>query len=167
MDSLNALGRPYKIVYGHFASIAPLTVEDTTAERPADFIAHGYHSKLITAPAVFALEDPRRTPRRHGQLDVLLTRYWASAPSPSDDNPDPEGYKYINFIDLGDPAHGDRIITLLPDANGTLTETGGNYMFSGPFTDAQARELMHCVFDGACSEADIPHLRQVPFYRPE
>ncbi len=165
IDNLDALGRPYKIVYGHFANIAPLTIQDTTAERPADFIADGYRSKIISASAIFEVVDPRQNPRRYGQLDVLLTRYWASALGPDNDQPDPEGYKYINFIDLGDPAHGDRIITLIPDANGTLTETGGNYMFSGPFTDVQARELMHCVFDGACGKADIAHLRQMPYFR--
>ena len=165
IDNLNALNRPYKIVYGHFASIAPLTVEDTTSERPADFIANGYHSKTISAPAVFELVDPRRNPRRHGQLAVLLTRYWDSAPDLQGYRPEADGYKYVNFIDLGDPINGDRILTLLPDANGTLTETGGNYMFTGPFTNAQARELMRCVFDGACGEADISHLRQVPYFR--
>ncbi len=53
IDSLDALGQPYKIAYGHFSGIEPLTVEDTTAERAADFIASGYHSKFISAPAVF------------------------------------------------------------------------------------------------------------------
>jgi len=81
--------------------------------------------------------------------------------------PTPRGIDTSTSLTLETPTHGDRIITLLPDANGTLTETGGNYMFSGRFTEVQACELMYCVFDGACGEADIPHLRQVPFYRPE
>lgn len=165
VDSLDSLGRPYKIIYGHFASIAPLTVEDTTSERPAGFIASGNHSKFISAPAVFELIDPRRNPQRHGQLDVILTRYWDSAPDLQGYRPEADGYKYINFIDLGDPTNGDRIIFLMEDADGTLTETGGNYMFSGPFTNAQARELMRCVFDGACSTTDTPHLRQLPYLR--
>ncbi len=109
--------------------------------------------------------DPRRNPRRHGQLEVLLTRYWDSAPDLQGYRPEPDGYKYVNFIDLGDPIYGDRILTFMVNMNGSLTETGGNYMFSGPFTAAQARELMRCVFDGACGESDIPHLRRVPFFR--
>jgi hypothetical protein len=165
IDNLNALGRPYKIVYGHYASIAPLTIEDTTSARPADFIANGYVSKIISAPAVFALVDPRSNGGRAGQLDVNLSIYWSSAPAPGNDTPDPQGYKHLNFIDLGDPAHGDRIISLSVNPDGTLSNYAGDYMFTGPFTPMQARELAGCVFDGKCSDGDIAHLRQVPFYR--
>ncbi len=165
IDNLNALGRPYKITYGHFASIEPLTIEDTTAERSADFIAQGYRSKLITAPATFALIDPRPRGQRSGMLDINLSIYWSSRPGPGNDSPDPEGYKHLNFIDLGDPAHGDRIISFSVNPDGSLSNYAGDYLFSGPFTPVQARELARCVFDGACADGDIAHLRQIPFYR--
>ena len=163
IDNLNALGRPYKITYGHFAGIEPLTVEDTTSERSADFRASGYVSKLVSARADFALVDPRPTPHHAAQVAVLLTKYWDSAPSPFTEAKDPQGYRYLNFIDLVDPAHGDRIIIFKVNSDGTLGSYLGDYMFTGPFSAAQARELAGCVFNGACTDTDIPHLRALPY----
>jgi len=117
--------------------------------------------KIVSAD--FALVDPRPTPHHAAQVAVLLTKYWDSAPSPFTEAKDPQGYRYLNFIDLVDPAHGDRIIIFKVSSDGALGSYLGDYMFTGPFSAAQARELAGCVFNGACTDTDIPHLRALPY----
>lgn len=148
-----------RVVYGHFESIGPIQIEDTTqqerqrilARSPNDQLVVNFSARRISALAVFVIVDPRPYSDHIERIEVTLVAHWANLLplcSPYDTRDD--GYKSINFSSfLGE---NNVIYALEKSADQTYSVSSWRrFIPRQPPNNLQTRWLSQCIFEEVCN----------------